>query len=112
MSWPRCCGGGLAAPARPPDTRWHGLARPGTGGTGWPARARRWPGLAGRPLSGFGHPVANNRPGDQKRGASAVPDTLPGMSRPDGRAPDQLRPVTITRDWQKYAEGSALVEFG
>jgi len=33
------------------------------------------------------------------------------MSRPDGRAPDQLRPVTITRDWQKYAEGSALVEF-
>jgi ribonuclease PH len=34
------------------------------------------------------------------------------MSRPDGRAADQLRPVTITRDWQKYAEGSALVEFG
>ncbi len=33
-------------------------------------------------------------------------------SRPDGRAADQLRPVTITRDWQKYAEGSALVEFG
>jgi ribonuclease PH len=34
------------------------------------------------------------------------------MSRPDGRAADQIRPVTITRDWQKYAEGSALVEFG
>jgi ribonuclease PH len=34
------------------------------------------------------------------------------MPRPDGRAPDQLRPITITRDWQKYAEGSALVEFG
>ena len=33
-------------------------------------------------------------------------------SRPDGRAADELRPVTITRDWQKYAEGSALVEFG
>jgi ribonuclease PH len=33
-------------------------------------------------------------------------------TRPDGRAPDQLRLVTITRDWQKYAEGSALVEFG
>jgi ribonuclease PH len=33
-------------------------------------------------------------------------------SRPDGRAADQLRPVTITRDWQKYAEGSALIEFG
>ena len=34
------------------------------------------------------------------------------MSRPDDRAADQLRPVTITRNWQKYAEGSALVEFG
>jgi ribonuclease PH len=34
------------------------------------------------------------------------------MPRPDGRAPDQLRPVAITRRWQKYAEGSALVEFG
>jgi ribonuclease PH len=33
-------------------------------------------------------------------------------SRPDDRAADELRPVTITRDWQKYAEGSALVEFG
>ena len=33
-------------------------------------------------------------------------------ARPDGRAADQLRPVTITRSWQKYAEGSALVEFG
>jgi len=32
--------------------------------------------------------------------------------RPDGRAPDQLRPVTITRHWQKFAEGSALIEFG
>ena len=34
------------------------------------------------------------------------------MPRPDGRAADQLRPVTITRDWQKYAEGSCLIEFG
>jgi ribonuclease PH len=33
-------------------------------------------------------------------------------SRPDGRAPDELRPVTITRHWQKFAEGSALIEFG
>jgi ribonuclease PH len=32
--------------------------------------------------------------------------------RPDGRANDQLRPVTVTRNWQAYAEGSALVEFG
>ncbi len=34
------------------------------------------------------------------------------MARPDSRAHDQLRPVTITRHWQKFAEGSALIEFG
>ncbi|HEU5035324.1 MAG TPA: ribonuclease PH [Mycobacteriales bacterium] len=34
------------------------------------------------------------------------------MSRPDGRRPDELRPVTITRDWLDHAEGSVLVEFG
>jgi ribonuclease PH len=33
-------------------------------------------------------------------------------SRPDGRAADQLRPITITRNWQAYAEGSTLIEFG
>lgn len=32
--------------------------------------------------------------------------------RPSGRAPDQLRPVTITRHYTKHAEGSVLVEFG
>jgi ribonuclease PH len=35
-----------------------------------------------------------------------------GVTRPDGRKPDELRPVAITRHWQKHAEGSALVEFG
>src|SRR5580658_5401598 len=34
------------------------------------------------------------------------------MTRPDGRADDALRPVTITRDWLDHAEGSVLVEFG
>jgi ribonuclease PH len=34
------------------------------------------------------------------------------MPRPDGRTNDQLRPITVTRNWQAYAEGSALVEFG
>ncbi len=34
------------------------------------------------------------------------------MPRPDGRAPDQLREITIVRHWQKYAEGSALISFG
>ena len=32
--------------------------------------------------------------------------------RTDGRAPDQLRPVTVTRDYLKHPEGSVLVEFG
>jgi ribonuclease PH len=34
------------------------------------------------------------------------------MTRPDGRAASELRPVQITRGWQRWAEGSALVEFG
>jgi ribonuclease PH len=34
------------------------------------------------------------------------------MSRPDGRLPDQLRDVRITRSWLDHAEGSVLVEFG
>lgn len=34
------------------------------------------------------------------------------MTRPDGRAADQLREVRITRGWQNYPEGSALIEFG
>ncbi len=34
------------------------------------------------------------------------------MARPDGRAPDELRPVTLTRNWSIHPEGSVLVEFG
>ncbi|MEV5983445.1 ribonuclease PH [Streptomyces sp. NPDC052051] len=34
------------------------------------------------------------------------------MSRIDGRTPDQLRPITIERNWSKHAEGSVLVSFG
>ena len=34
------------------------------------------------------------------------------MSRPDGRSPDQLREIKITRGWLDHAEGSVLVEFG
>ena len=47
-----------------------------------------------------------------------MPDSTPTVtsattpSRIDGRAPDQLRPVTITRNWLDHAEGSVLVEFG
>jgi ribonuclease PH len=35
-----------------------------------------------------------------------------GTERPEGRAADALRPVTITRGWLDHAEGSVLVEFG
>jgi len=34
------------------------------------------------------------------------------MTRNDGRAPDQLRPIKITRRYTKHAEGSVLIEFG
>jgi ribonuclease PH len=34
------------------------------------------------------------------------------MTRADGRSPDQLRPITITRHWLDHAAGSVLVEFG
>lgn len=42
---------------------------------------------------------------------SAQPTPATGP-RVDGRVPDQLRPVTITRGWLDHAEGSALIEFG
>jgi ribonuclease PH len=32
--------------------------------------------------------------------------------RPSGRAPDELRPIRITRHFTRHAEGSVLVEFG
>ena len=34
------------------------------------------------------------------------------MARPDGRKPDELRPVTLVRGWSMHAEGSVLVDFG
>ncbi|MNK67773.1 Ribonuclease PH [compost metagenome] len=34
------------------------------------------------------------------------------MPRPDGRTPNQLRPVTFERGFTRYAEGSVLVSFG
>jgi ribonuclease PH len=34
------------------------------------------------------------------------------MSRADGRSPDQLREIRMTRGWLEHAEGSVLVEFG
>ncbi|SFA86766.1 ribonuclease PH [Azotobacter beijerinckii] len=34
------------------------------------------------------------------------------MKRPSGRAPHQLRPIRLTRNYTRHAEGSVLVEFG
>lgn len=34
------------------------------------------------------------------------------MQRPSGRAPEQLRPIKLTRGFTSHAEGSVLVEFG
>jgi ribonuclease PH len=34
------------------------------------------------------------------------------MPRPDGRAPDELRPITFERDFTEMAHGSCLVSFG
>ena len=46
------------------------------------------------------------------RGSSGFGHKVFGMARSDGRTPDQLRPVTLTRKWLDHAEGSVLVEFG
>ncbi|MEW1982269.1 ribonuclease PH [Citricoccus sp. NPDC079358] len=50
-------------------------------------------------------------------GASAVPENgttgpLSTATRQDGRAVNELRPISITRGWSRQAEGSALIEFG
>jgi ribonuclease PH len=38
--------------------------------------------------------------------------TIETNARADGRADDELRPITITRNWLDHAAGSVLVEFG
>ncbi len=37
---------------------------------------------------------------------------MTAVARPDGRRPDQLRPITLTRDFLQHPEGSVLIEFG
>ena len=34
------------------------------------------------------------------------------MKRPDGRAPDELRPVRFVRGYLKHAHGSCLIDLG
>ena len=43
---------------------------------------------------------------------AAPAPTGAGPVRQDGRRPDELRPVRLTRGWLDAAEGSVLVEFG
>lgn len=73
--------------------RWAGLvpdAAGDIGGAGAAAHAGAPPGLSGRACR-----------------LSAM-----AFTRSDGRAPDRLREVRITRNWLDHAEGSVLVEFG
>ncbi|WP_106182820.1 ribonuclease PH [Candidatus Pandoraea novymonadis] len=37
---------------------------------------------------------------------------MTNSKRPDGRSPNTLRPVRITRQYTRYAEGSVLIEYG
>ncbi len=73
-------------------------------------------GPAGPARPGVGHADTLRRvtPPTSPAGAFDAPSSTPaGTSlRADGRRPDQLRPVTITRGWLDSAEGSVLVEFG
>lgn len=34
------------------------------------------------------------------------------FQRPDGRAPEQMRPIKFVRGWHRFAEGSCLIEIG
>ncbi|MGH8180704.1 MAG: ribonuclease PH, partial [Steroidobacteraceae bacterium] len=34
------------------------------------------------------------------------------MTRPSGRAPEEMRPVTFVRRFAKHAEGAVLIEVG
>ena len=42
-----------------------------------------------------------------------MPDQAnPEPRRASGRRPEELRPVRITRNYTRHAEGSVLIEFG
>lgn len=66
----------------------------------------RSPHARSRGLRVKGRPPGGRPPGGCPAGK------LAGMTRPDGRAADELRPVRLTRGWLDHAEGSVLVEFG
>ena len=76
-------------------------------------RPRGAPGATRR--AAFHGPVELARAGSTYDAVSTgcrPPSRVVGMARIDGRTPDQLRDVRITRGWLDHAEGSVLVEFG
>ena len=58
-------------------------------------------------------PAASSAPASSgSSGSSASSGSTGSFTRADGRATDELRPVTIQRRWLDHAEGSALITFG
>ncbi len=53
--------------------------------------------------------MVNSAPLFPKRAAAS---SMNSPARPSGRAPDQLRPVSLQRRYTRHAEGSVLVSFG
>src|SRR5262245_26736450 len=71
---------------------YHGSRREG----GWGARLRSFGATAGKPAG-------------LRSGASVY---LPPLMRTDGRADDELRPITFQRHFNDHPQGSVLVSFG
>src|SRR6185436_10620077 len=57
-------------------------------------------------IAGFARPAALHRPPVVSRFVRRT------WMRPSGRAPDQLRPVSLEPGFSRHAEGSCLVKFG
>ena len=80
------------------------------------ADARRWTPLDAPPDGAphhDRHPLAAPPPaGDRRRELARRRNRRSTMSRPDGRQPDELRPISFERDFTTAAGGSVLVAFG
>src|SRR5262245_37059974 len=72
--------------------------------------ARGWKRSAGAPCRRPRRSATTPRPQCCAGSARSERDSM--KPRPSGRAPDELRPVRITRRYTRHAEGSVLVEFG
>ena len=92
--------------ASPATNSAHSSVRSTTAGTP-PVRTARSSDRMGRSWHGS---AAVAPRGSARRPRAPLPSA--DVTRPDGRSADQLRPVTITRNWLDHAEGSVLVEFG